>query len=353
MMLSVLEDIPDGLLDLAATDLHRALSGPTLIHLPGRRREPLFVSVLLHGNEHTGWDAVRKLLRRHEGRELPRAMSLFIGNVAAARENERFLPGQPDFNRVWTPGAGGAETPVHAMAGQVLAEARRRGVFASVDIHNNTGVNPHYACVRRLDHRFFHLATLFSRIVVYFRKPEGVQTQAFSSLCPSVTVECGQSGESHGVDHALDFLDGCLRLSAIPDHPVSPHDIDLFHTVAVVKVPRELSLGLGATPADLRLPEDLDHLNFCELPPMTLVARVDPGVARRGTPVLDVRDERGREAFDRYFAVHQEEEVVTAVPLMFAMLSIRLEAIRQDCLCYIMERSHAGYRAAGASSAGS
>ena len=339
MSLDVLDAIPDGLLDLAAGELHRALRGPTLIHLPGRREEPLFVSVLLHGNEHTGWDAVRTLLREQGDTTLPRALSLLIGNVEAARENQRFLPGQPDFNRVWTHAGGG--TAAHAMAREVLAIMRQRGVFASVDVHNNTGVNPHYACVRRLEHRYLHLATLFGRTVVYFRKPEGVQTQAFSALCPAVTVECGQSGQAHGVEHALGFLRACLHLSELPDHPVPPHDIDLFHTVAVVKVPADVGLAVGDDGADLCLPEDLDRLNFSELPAMTLIGRVGAG-ARRGA-VLDVRDEQGLESFDRYFTV-RDGEILTAVPLMLSMLSIDVRAIRQDCLCYVMER---GLTAAG------
>jgi hypothetical protein len=72
-MLTVLDSLPEGLLACEATDLHRVLDGPTLIHLPGRRPEPLFVSVLLHGNEVTGWQAARELLQEYQQRELPRA----------------------------------------------------------------------------------------------------------------------------------------------------------------------------------------------------------------------------------------------------------------------------------------
>jgi len=62
-MLTVLDSLPNGFLDTPARQLHCLLSGPTLIHLPGRRREPLFVSVLLHGNEDTGVVALQRLLR--------------------------------------------------------------------------------------------------------------------------------------------------------------------------------------------------------------------------------------------------------------------------------------------------
>ena len=89
--LHVLDRLPKGLLELDAYMLHTRLPGPTLIHLPGRRERPLFVSVLLHGNETSGWDAMREVLTAYGDRELPRALSLFIGNVEAASAGRRHL----------------------------------------------------------------------------------------------------------------------------------------------------------------------------------------------------------------------------------------------------------------------
>ncbi|HBC41553.1 MAG TPA: peptidase M14, partial [Pseudanabaena sp.] len=37
------------------------------------------------------------------------------------------------------------------MAQQVIAEMRSRGVFASIDVHNNTGRNPHYGFITHLE----------------------------------------------------------------------------------------------------------------------------------------------------------------------------------------------------------
>ena len=74
-MLTVRDGIPPELLAADARQVARDLAGPTLFHLPGKRKEPLFVSVLLHGNEDGGWEAVRGLLRDRGGRELPRARS--------------------------------------------------------------------------------------------------------------------------------------------------------------------------------------------------------------------------------------------------------------------------------------
>lgn len=332
-MLNVIDYIPEGLLECEAFELHRVLDRPTLIHLPGHREQPLFVSVLLHGNEDTGWQAVRELLRKTGDVELPRALSIFIGNVSAAKENKRFLEDQPDYNRIWEDVPGTEELPEREMMRQVVAKMSERNVFASIDVHNNTGFNPHYACVRSLHDRHLHLATLFSRTVVYFRTPAGVQTAPFAELCPAVTIEAGRPGQQHGLEHTLEFLDACLHLSQVPDHAVHHQDIDLFHTVAVCKVPADISFGFDDDSRDLDFVSDLDHLNFRELPAGTTLARV----ADRDKLSLEVLDETGVEVTRKYFTV-ADGELRTATSFMPSMLSVDETAIRQDCLCYLMER---------------
>lgn len=336
-MLRVFHEIPDGLLQAGAGDLQRLLGGPSLIHLEGRRGPPLFVSVLLHGNETTGFEAIQQLLGRYNqrGREiqlLPRPLSVFIGNVAAARHGVRRLDGQPDYNRVW-PGSESSDSDEHQMMRQIVASMRERGVFASVDVHNNTGLNPHYGCVNRIDTRFLRLASLFSRTVVYFLRPRGVQSMAFAELCPAVTLECGQAGQRHSVEHAMEYLQACLHLTEISEHPVAPHDLDLFHTVATVRIPAEVHFGFGVTEAELNLQPDLDHMNFTELPGSTMF-----GFVRDAQRVpLGVHDEQGCDVAERYFAL-EGNRLVTRMPVMPSMLTLNERVIRQDCLCYLMER---------------
>jgi hypothetical protein len=333
-MLTVLESLPDGLLQLEAHELHRVLPGPTLVHLPGRREPPLFVSVLLHGNEVTGWLALRELLRGCAGRPLPRALSVLVGNVAAAREGVRRLEGQADHNRIWS----GGDSPEHHMAREVLEQLRRRGLFAAVDVHNNTGLNPHYACVNVLDHRYLHLATLFSRTVVYFIRPASVASMALAALGPAVTLECGQPGQPHGTEHAVEYLRSCLNLLELPTHPVAEADLDLFHTVAVMTLPEDLTFGFSAGTPGLQLAGDLDRMNFRELPRGTVLGWTDG----QGALPVEAWDESGRNVAPRYFEL-AEGELRTRVPLMPSMLTLDTRVIRQDCLGYVMER----YRAPG------
>ena len=56
-----------------------------------------------------------------EGFDLPRSLSLFVGNTAAAAEGLRHLLDQPDYNRVW-PGCETAGTPEHDLMREVIVD---------------------------------------------------------------------------------------------------------------------------------------------------------------------------------------------------------------------------------------
>ncbi len=325
-------EIPDGLTEVSPEDLHRILPGPTLVHVAGRRPEPLFLAVLLHGNEPTGLLAIQALLREYRSRPLPRSISILFGNILAAKENLRRLDDQPDFNRIW-PGTEQPESEATALAASVIDEMVRRKVFASIDIHNNTGLNPHYACVNVLEDRYLQLARLFSRLVVYFIRPRGVLSAAFARFCPSVTLECGKPGQQYGVRHALEYLDSCLHLTEIPDRPVQPGGLDLFHSIAQVTIPDEIRFDFCPAAADLELAADIDHMNFTEIPEGTIIgkARTD------GSIPLIARDEFGHEVTARYFRI-ENGDIVLKRAIMPSMFTLDRKVIRQDCLGYIMER---------------
>ena len=331
-MLQTITTIPPGLLTTSPDRLYKLLGAPTLIHLHGRRKEPLFLSTLLHGNEPTGFIALQKLLQKYHDKELPRSLSIFLGNIEAAHHGVRRLESQPDYNRVW-PGTDAPDSPEKKMMQQVLDEMVSRNVFASADIHNNTGLNPHYACINVLEHPHMQLATLFSRTVVYFIRPLGVQSAAFAPHCPSVTLECGKPGEEHGVQHALEFLDACLHLSQLPTHPVADHDIDLFHTMAQVTVPDDVSFSFSRDDVQIRFVENLEKMNFQEVPASTIFAFCKNG----SNKLLLARDENGQDVTDMYFQC-VDNRIELKKKMMPSMLTLDENVIRQDCLCYLMER---------------
>ncbi|MCW8932989.1 MAG: M14 family metallopeptidase [Gammaproteobacteria bacterium] len=327
-MLSVINYLPEGLLDKKAHELHKSLSGPTLIHLPGILPEPLFVSVLLHGNETTGWEAVRQYLSKTA--TLPRAMSLFIGNTSAAEKHKRVLEGQVDYNRVWF----NHSSDEGQMMASILKQMKEKQVFASIDFHNNTGKNPHYACINRKEHDFFQLAHLFSRTVVYFIKPDTVQSMAFSKLCPAVTVECGLPEHKYGVQHAMNYIEKTMALDEFTNQPLKAEDFDLYHTMAIVKVPEEITISFDPMNcSDINFAHDVDKLNFTALRSGESLAKIDPDK----TIFLQAVNEQGIDVAQRYFD-YSNGEIKTRIPVMPSMLTTKEEIIRQDCLCYLMEK---------------
>ncbi len=339
LKLQELESIPEGLLELKkVSDLHKILEQPTLIHLKGEKQQPLFVSVLLHANEDTGFFAVQSLLKRYQNKPLPRSLSLFFGNIEASKEGLRHLNSQPDYNRVW-PGTDHPECEETRLMQDVVNSMAKRNPFASIDIHNNTGKNPHYGCVNRLEPDFLYLSSLFSRIVVFFETPKGVQAMAMSEYCPAVTVECGKPHLSHGIEHATDFVETVLHLDEIKPHAGHQPDVEIYHTVARVTIPESNSFSFsnGETThaddhSDIVFAHDIDRVNFTKLPANTVFGKIRPQSNAR----LIAWDDHERDVSDDYFSI-EGENLTLSKSLMPAMLTLDKKIIRQDCLCYLME----------------
>lgn len=324
--------LPSSLLTATPKSLHKLFPEPTVFHLSGKHEEPLFVSVLLHGNETTGFLGLQKLLLKYQQQELPRSLSFFLGNTEAASQGMRRLDTQPDFNRIW-PGIELPETNETQMAQEIVDMMKQRNIFASVDVHNNTGLNPQYACVNKLDNQFLQLANLFDRLVVYFTRPKGVQSGAFAEICPAVTLECGKPGHQFGVDHTFEYLNSCLHLTKLSDQPVLSQDIDIYHTVAQVKVNEEVQFSFDNKQAELMLDKDLERMNFTEIS-----AGTEFGTVNNGSSIpLMVKNSEGEVVTDTFFMV-TDNRLTIKKNTMPSMLTLDERVIKQDCLCYLMEK---------------
>lgn len=328
-MINELNELPEGLLTAKTEELNALLEKPTLIHLQGEKEQPLFVCTLLHGNETTGFYAIQKLLSEYQDKPLPRSLSIFIGNVEAAEHGQRRLERQVDFNRIW-PGTHEHFLAEAHMMKQVTETMQARNPFASIDIHNNTGCNPHYGCINKLDMKYLSLAGMFGHTVVYFTTPKGVQSSAFAEFCPSVTLECGLSGQMDGINHAHKYLQVVLNLDEISPHV--PDHINLFHTVAQVVVPDGYSFGFSDD-ATINFYQEIESYNFKEIGPGTPFASIEP----ESSAYLLAYDDDDREVGRDFFEYH-ESDIVLRKTMMPAMLTTDTTVIRQDCLCYLMEK---------------
>jgi len=334
-MLQRYSEIPKALLDCKVTDLFALLGGPSLFYLEGQRSPPLFITVLQHGNEPTGFDAVQKILLKYDGAKLPRAVWLYVANVEAAEQGLRVLPHQNDYNRAW-PGTPDDSTVEANLMAQVVEIVTENPPFASIDIHNNTGCNPHYGCINRQETPFFHLAALFARTTVYFRQPVGVQSLAMAEHCPAVTLECGQAGQHAALDHATEYIDACLHMHHLPEHTVVPGDIHLLETVAVVKMRPGVSFGFEGeadrSALEVCFRSDLDRFNFGSLKKGDRLAAVQPGTPM---PICATIND-GRDITSEVFEV-SGEQLVLKEDIIPSMATLDTSVIRQDCLFYLMK----------------
>ena len=309
MHLNVARTLPDSLAAVPATALAEELGGPTLFDLRKGNHAPLFVSVLLHGNEISGWDALRGLL--DEFRQV--SALLFLANLDAAREGVRALPDQVDFNRVWE----GGDTAEAALAREVTVRVAAANPYLAVDIHNNTGQNPPYSVVCRADRKTLGFAGAFARRVLLASQPGGFQTRRFTRFCTAVTVEVGTPDDPDSTTRASGFL--AKLLASYPDPPAdarSAEKLALFETVARVTVGDATEIE----PA-------MQRFNFRRAPAGAALTRSGP---------LRAQSADGTSVGSQYFRSQNGATVLTR-PTILAMYTRDVESAQRDCLCYFLE----------------
>lgn len=320
-------DTLPGLAGIPAHKVRSVFPESTLISLDGRHTQPLFVSILIHGNETVGWEALKRLQVWMTDHPLPRSLLIFIGNVRAAQQQVRMLTGRPDYNRIWRAG----ETPEHDLAARVTQIVREANPFAAIDLHNNTGANPHYALVHheRPDH--LQLTSLFSPNAMLTRNPPGTCSEAMSAFCPAITAECGHSGVAANEEAAFNLVLDTLHLDHWRGAPDRPLDVYTVTGAIMIDPDARIVFEHGAE-GDVEFPASLEKWNFYDRPAGSTFARLLNG----GNPVR-VITETGKDVTGLCFAC-DGGGLILKRDFTPAMLTTNEAAIRADCLGYLMEK---------------
>ncbi len=332
--LDTIYSLPESFLTIDPRDVHTILPNPTLIELKSTsQKPPLFVSTLLHGNETTGFYALQRLLKRYVYGEatLPRDLIILIGNIEAAKYFQRRLEGQLDYNRIWDSGS----SPEHAIAQQVLDYLKLRKPFACIDIHNNTGMNPFYGGVNKLDAASLRLAQLFSNQIVYFTYPEQVLSVALNQFTTAVIIESGRAGEAAGIERVYRYIEQVLNLPYIETDQVKNSDVNLFHSIARIRMPGEASFVFDKKISlnhDFTFTDNIESLNFLELAENTCL-----GWRNNKRYTLEVINEHDEDISDEVFR-YDNGEIRIKRQIIPSMFCTSEKIIRQDCFGYIMQR---------------
>lgn len=318
---------PPGLQALPASELLGFLGGPALIEVPGEGPETVFVSLLLHGNEASGWEAVRRWLRGLDGAPR-RSHVLLVANPMAAARGVRRLPEQPDFNRIW--GGAPPADPLLAELRAAAEEIRARPLRLAIDLHNNNGPNPcHAMCMRGpgfVDARGW--AGAFADRTVGVEMELGTIMEFFGRRRAAVTLECGLPGSEEGIALALEFLE-LVDGAAGPPPPAGAY----YGMAGRLRLKPGASACFGNGAADVSFPANLAQLfNFRELAAGEAFARVNGGPAEP----IELCDAKGAPRPNDLFA-RRGDELVVARGFMPAMLVADAGIVRQDCLGYVLE----------------
>jgi len=325
---------PDGLFDTPAHALLDLLGKPTLIHLRGELEPPVFFSTLLHGNETSGWEAMCEVFgpALSKPEPLKRSVVILIGNVYAAAEGVRSLPGQMDFNRIWR-----GEHEHSGLVEQVLGYLQRQPLFAALDIHNNTGRNPHYSVVTEITPQTTGLAYLFSDKAVLVEEPDSVMTRAVQHMCPATTVEVGPVNDVQSTLRTVDLIQCYLQLDEVPTNGAD--NLTMHRALARVHVVDGATFDFADERDAQRLSEDdlvltagMEAVNFHAVP-----AGTEFGFTRKPLHLaLQVLDPEHRDVTAQFLEeIHGD--ISLSRPVIPAMYTTDHDVIRQDCLCYFME----------------
>ncbi len=328
MNLKIYDHFPVDFLKVNLNHIRKVFPESALIHIKGKQSGTVFLSTLLHGNETTSFYVLKKLAHWLKENQPFRDILIFIGNVWACEKGVRHLENQVDFNRIWD---GHYHCKEWDVLSQVIKTAQDSNLYANIDIHNNTGKNPVYACVNNLKKDHLKLAEFFSSRTVYYTYPPGTQSIVFSKQCPSVTIECGQSGYQPGIHYAFSFILKTLNSRSLEGELSEQQKI--YKTLARIEIDKRASIAFGEDQiANIVFSKKLENMNFKLVPEGYFWAK-----GNHHSKSIYVINKQGIDITDEFFSCENQNYILKQ-KIIPAMLTSNEQIIRQDCLGYLMSK---------------
>ena len=314
----------------------RRLAGPCFIRQRGADSGRLrLVSTLLHGNEPSGLRAIQRWLG--SGRKPAVDVLFFIGAALTALGpplfDRRVRPGGNDMNRCWLPPFATAEGRI---AHEALRLMRESGAESLVDIHNNTGDNPAYGVGPVPGAAELNLVALFGRRFVHSPLRLGTLVEATCDDFPSVTVECGRSGDPAADEIAFGGMARYLEADEHETRRIVAERMSVLTDPVRVCVARNVSLAFADGPVedfDFTVALDIDRHNFEE---MNVGAPIG-WLGDRGVWPVVALDEAQRDRSREFFEL-RNGHLVTRRPLIPIMMTTNRANALADCLFYVVQQ---------------
>ena len=311
------------------------MGAPTLIHLSGRQSNRCrFISTLLHGNEPSGVRAFHRWLQQETVPEVD--IYCFIGAVQTALIDPLFScrhrPQDRDLNRCFKPPFDDDQGKLAEAFLQILDQKKPE---ALIDIHNTSGMGPAFSVASKQDAAHEALTSLFTERMLITDLKLGALFEYSERNVPTVTIECGGSQDPRSDDIAYE---GLLRYTR-EDSVLQPIETDW--PLEVLHHPVRLELQDGAEIryrdhrdplADLTLPPDVEHYNFGEVTPDTLLGWINPESWHK----LLVRAPDGTDIKQQLLQI-KGDGLYPADKLKLFMITTNPSIAKSDCVFYAVK----------------
>jgi succinylglutamate desuccinylase len=335
------DGLPTNFFNVLPHNIENWLPGPSVFKIRGENPDqpPLLVSTLLHGNETTGFFALQQFLKFYRDQEvgLPRTLIIVIGNPKASAKSSRHLQSQPDYNRIWATHRHPVDSKddlseENIMANEILDYVISEKPFAHVDIHNNTGKNPFYCVVSKIEDKFKKLAFSFGETLILITEPRGAFTVAMSDYCPAVVLECGMSGEGLGIIKVKEYLENLINLDTLNDLEYSNQIV--YKTIArIIIKPNHIIDFNGDYDKDVNFSfiSEIESFNFASVSKDTIICH-----SNESCTVPIVLDNNNNDVSSSYF-YNENTDVKFKKEVIPSMLSTNIQVVLDDCLGYLLE----------------
>lgn len=313
-----------------ATEWLNSLQGPCVIDMQGHiSNRTRVVSVLVHGNEPSGFIAVHRFL---QSKITPMTNVRFIiCSVEAAQQppvfTNRYVDDVHDLNRCFN--LDKTDAAVNQRAGSILQAINEVKPEAVIDMHNTSGSSPSFCVATRIDMQVQALASFFCQTMMYTRLSLGsLMEQNFN--CPVVTIECGGSKDQQAHEMAYQGVHEFL----MADNLFGGHH---YMLVDIVEHPLRLELDpktklsfadKNDPDADVTLVSDIEQHNMG-------VTRADCliGWSNVGCAPFTVRNEAGDVQSDSIIYC-KDGQILTRHKLRIFMATTNHRIALNDCLFY-------------------
>ncbi|WP_144391927.1 hypothetical protein [Pleionea sediminis] len=310
------------------------LDTSTIIEFKGQNSsEWRVLSVLIHGNEPSGFFAVFEFLKNQLRPTVN--LAIIISSVRAARHppyfTHRFVPGEFDLNRRF--GVSLTSEKVHdgvtELATEIIHYIQSKSPSLIVDLHNTSGNGPEFAVSVSDDLSIKQLASVFTKTMVITHLVVGsLMEQNFN--CPIVTIECGGAQNSRSHKIAYQGLVDFAQMESMPvlDEPI----FETYYHPFRIEARSGVSLDYGEyhnRDVDITLRQDIERFNFTEIEAGTELGWIN----RTLTDCIQAKSESGEDVVNSLFSV-KDLKIIAKRPMKLFMATCRADIAVSDCLFY-------------------